>query len=45
MEQGADAAEDKDAEAYGQAQAKAAAEEPQRRKLARAVGFKVCSKG
>lgn len=45
LEQGRDAADDKDAEAYGQAQAKAAAEEPQRRKLARAVGFKVCSKG
>jgi ElaB/YqjD/DUF883 family membrane-anchored ribosome-binding protein len=45
LEQGRDAAEDKDAEAYGRAQAKASAEEPQRRKLARTVGFKVCSKG
>ena len=39
------AAEDKDAEAYGKAQAKAAAEQPERLKLARAVGFKQCSKG
>ncbi len=45
LEQGRDAAEDKDTEAYGRAQAKASAEEPQRRKLAGAVGFKVCSKG
>ena len=45
LEQGRDAAEDKDADAYGQAQAKAAAEQPERLKLARAVGFKQCSKG
>lgn len=44
LEQGRDAAEEKDAEAYGRAQAKAAAEQPQRLKLARAVGFKQCSK-
>ena len=45
LEQGRDAADDKDAEAYGKAQAKAAAEQPERLKLARAVGFKTCSKG
>ena len=45
LEQGRDAAEDKDADAYGQAQAKAAAEQPDRLKLARAMGFKQCSKG
>ena len=44
LEQGRDAAADKDAEAYGKAQAKAAAEQPERLKLARAVGFKQCSK-
>ena len=45
LEQGRDAAQDKDADAYRQAQAKAAAEQPERLKLARAVGFKSCSKG
>ena len=45
LEQGRDAADDKDADAYGKAQAKAAAEQPERLKLARAVGFKTCSKG
>lgn len=45
LERGRDAAEDKDAEAYGKAQANAAAEQPERLKLARAVGFKTCSKG
>ena len=44
LEQGRDAAEDKDAESYGEAQAKAAAEQAERLKLARAVGFKSCSK-
>ena len=45
LEQGRDAAEDKDADAYGKAQARAAAEQPERLKLARAVGFETCSKG
>ena len=44
LEQGRDAAEEKDAEAYGKAQAKASAEQAERLKLARAVGFKTCSK-
>jgi hypothetical protein len=44
LEQGRDAAADKDAEAYGMAQAKAAAEQRERLRLARAVGFRVCSK-
>ena len=44
LEQGRDAAEDKDADAYGIAQAKAADGQPERLKLARAVGFKQCSK-
>jgi ElaB/YqjD/DUF883 family membrane-anchored ribosome-binding protein len=44
LEQGRDAAEDKDADAYGVAQAKAAEAQPARLKLARAVGFKQCSK-
>lgn len=44
LERGRDAAEDKDADAYGIAQAKAAAGQPERLKLARAVGFKECSK-
>ncbi|MBM3666837.1 MAG: hypothetical protein FJW90_05040 [Actinobacteria bacterium] len=42
--QGRDAAEAKDAEAYGRAQAKAAAEQQRRLELARAVGFEQCSK-
>lgn len=44
LEEGRDAAEDKDQEAYGRAQAKAAAGQPERLKLARAVGLKQCSK-
>jgi ElaB/YqjD/DUF883 family membrane-anchored ribosome-binding protein len=44
LEQGRDAAEDKDADAYEAAQAKAAAEQDERLKLARAVGFEQCSK-
>lgn len=44
LEQGRDAAEDKDAEAYGAAQRAAAATQPKRLKLARAVGFEHCSK-
>jgi hypothetical protein len=44
LERGHDAAEEKDADAYGAAQSKAAAEAAKRRKLAEAVGFKQCSK-
>lgn len=44
LEQGRDAAEDKDADAYAAAQTKAAAEQGERLRLARAVGFRVCSK-
>jgi hypothetical protein len=44
LEQGRDAAEAKDADAYGVAQAKAAAEQGRRLKLAEAVGFEQCSK-
>lgn len=43
LEQGRDAAAAKDAEAYGEAQARAAAEQRERLRLARAVGFKTCS--
>jgi hypothetical protein len=44
LEQGRDAAEEKNADAYARAQGKAAAEQPERLKLAKAVGFRVCSK-
>lgn len=44
LEQGREAAEEKDAKAYGTAQARAAAEQSQRLRLAKAVGFKQCSK-
>jgi hypothetical protein len=44
LEQGQEAAEEKDADAYVEAQADAAAAQPERLKLARAVGFKECSK-
>ena len=43
LEEGRDAAREKDGKAYGMAQAKAAAEAPRRAKLARRVGFSVCS--
>jgi hypothetical protein len=43
LEDGRDAAEDKDAEAYAEAQEEIAADAPARLKLARAVGFQVCS--
>jgi hypothetical protein len=43
MKRGKDAAEDQDSAAYGAAQATVAREAPQRRKLARAVGLKICS--
>ena len=44
LEQGQEAAEEKDADAYVKAQAEAAAAQPERLKLARAVGFRECSK-
>jgi hypothetical protein len=43
MKRGKDAAESQDSAAYGAAQAAVAREAPQRRKLAVAVGLKVCS--
>jgi hypothetical protein len=43
MRRGQDAAEDQEAGAYGAAQAAVARDAPQRRKLARSLGFKVCS--
>jgi len=43
MKRGKDAAEDQDSAAYGAAQAAVARDAPQRRKLAQALGFKVCS--
>jgi hypothetical protein len=43
MKRGRDAAEDQDSATYGAAQAAAAAEVPERRKLADALGLKVCS--
>ena len=44
LERGRAAAEEEDAGPIGKAQARAAAEQPERLKLARAVGFKQCSK-
>jgi hypothetical protein len=44
LEQGQEAAQEKDADAYVKAQAEAAAAQAERLKLARAVGFKECSK-
>jgi hypothetical protein len=43
MQRGKDAAENQDSGAYGAAQAAVAQNAPQRRKLARSLGFKVCS--
>jgi ElaB/YqjD/DUF883 family membrane-anchored ribosome-binding protein len=43
LEAGRDAAEDQDTEAYAEAQAEITADQPQRLKLAQAVGFQVCS--
>ena len=43
MKRGQDAAENQDARAYGAAQAGVARDAPQRQKLARSLGFKVCS--
>lgn len=44
LEEGRDAAEDRDAAAYGEAQTKVTADQPERLKLANAVGFKTCSR-
>jgi ElaB/YqjD/DUF883 family membrane-anchored ribosome-binding protein len=43
MNRGKDAAEDRDSTAYGAAQAAVSRGAPQRRNLARALGFKICS--
>ncbi len=43
LERGKQAAEDQDGAAYGQAQEEAAAGAPEREKLARGLGFTVCS--
>ncbi|HEY7267870.1 MAG TPA: hypothetical protein VH501_09260 [Solirubrobacterales bacterium] len=43
MKRGKSAADDQDSAGYGAAQAAVARDAPQRRKLARAVGLKVCS--
>jgi hypothetical protein len=43
MKRGRDAAADQDSAAYGAAQAAVARDAPQRRKLAQALGLKVCS--
>jgi hypothetical protein len=43
MKHGEDAADEEDSAAYGAAQAAVAREAPQRKKLARALGLKVCS--
>lgn len=45
IERGREAAEDQDGDAFGEAQADVAAGAPERRRLARALGFKVCSQG
>ncbi len=44
LERGKRAAEDQDGEAYGQAQEEAAAGAPERRRMARELGFQVCSR-
>ena len=44
LEEGRDAAEDRDAEGYAAAQTEVTAQQPERLKLAQAVGFKTCSK-
>lgn len=43
LERGKQAAEDQDGAAYGQAQEEAGAGAPERQRLARGLGFKVCS--
>jgi hypothetical protein len=45
LERGKQAAEDQDGEAYGKAQEEAVGGAPERRRLARELGFKVCSRG
>jgi hypothetical protein len=45
IKKGKDAADDQDSAAYGAAQTAVARTAPERRKLAQAVGFKVCSAG
>jgi hypothetical protein len=45
IRQGQDAAKNQDAAAYGAAQSAVADSAPQRRRLAAALGFKVCSSG
>jgi hypothetical protein len=45
LQRGKDAADDQDSAAYGAAQAALARDAPQRRKLAGALGLKVCSSG
>lgn len=44
LERGRDAAEDRDADAYAKAQEEVTADQPDRLRLARAVGFKRCSR-
>ena len=44
LEEGRDAAKDQDARAYAEAQAELTADQVERLRLARAVGFQVCSK-
>ena len=44
LEQGRDAAADRDADAYAEAQSEVSADQPERMKLASAVGFQVCSR-
>lgn len=43
LEDGRDAAEDQDTDAYAEAQVEITADQPQRLKFARAVGFQICS--
>jgi hypothetical protein len=43
LERGEQAAEDQDGEAYGAAQEEAVGGAPERRRLARGLGFKICS--
>jgi hypothetical protein len=45
LERGRQAAEDQDGKAYGKAQEEAADGAPERRRLARELGFRVCSQG
>jgi hypothetical protein len=45
LKRGRDAAENQDGAGYGKAQEEAAAGAPERRRLARELGFRVCSQG